>query len=94
MLRVISEKDIVVRTPHQCFGCLQSIQKGDPANRQTCTYEGKIYSIYMHTHCDAIIGEILIFNHMDSEELSEGCVTEYLREIEFSGSPLEYVLRD
>ena len=95
MVCVISEKDVIVRKPHQCFGCLQSIQKGDPANRQVCTDSGEIYSLYMHTYCDSVMYEMLSIYGMDNEELLiEGCVTEYLREIEFDGSPLEYVLRE
>lgn len=90
----ISEKEVKVRKDHQCLGCLKVIPKGTIANRQTNVDGGKIYSIYTHTYCNTIMSEMLGIYGMDSEELLiEGCVTEYLWDIAFKGTPLEYVLR-
>ena len=59
----ICEKDVRIRKPRNCFGCLRRLKAGDRGHIQTNTEEGKIYSITLCADCKTKIGEM----HCDDE---------------------------
>ncbi len=81
------------RKPHRRFGCLKIIPAGDSAHVQVNTDCGSVGSIYTHLHCGTIMAEIWDTDDMRGDDtLEEGCVTQYLRDIDFDGTPEEYVV--
>jgi len=88
MTDIIEEKDVKkTRKTHQCFGCLKTIPIGSPAHMQVFN-DGGIGRAYFHPACQEII------NIMDwgySDDITEGCVLEELRNVGFEGTPEEYV---
>ena len=75
------------RKPHKCFGCLRTIPKGSEAYLQVGCNSEIIHSFYLHTFCEKVI-ETLDWN---DDSLDEGCVWPILSDLEFSGTPEEYV---
>lgn len=47
----IKDKKVTVRKSRICFGCLRKINKGETANIQTNSEDGKIYSLTLCTEC-------------------------------------------
>lgn len=61
------DKDVTVRKARRCFGCCEMIEKGDRANIQTNTADGKIYDIILCGTCQ----EKLV-NYRYDDEFGEG----------------------
>jgi len=59
----INQKTVIVRKPRNCFGCLQKINKGESANIQTNSENGKIYSLTICPACQLKINQM----HHDDE---------------------------
>ena len=93
---VLSDHEVKkTRKAHVCFGCLKVIPVGSPAHVQVNTDCGKVGSIYTHSYCQKIMQEMWVENDMYGDEtFSEGDVTQYLREIDFTGTPEEYVEKE
>lgn len=87
---VLKNEDIKTRKPHQCFGCLKTIPKGSIAHVQVNNDGGTLNSIYTHPACEKIIREMAIDMHYD-DTYDEECVTQYLRDEGFEGTPEEYI---
>ena len=62
----ISDKDIVIRKPRKCFGCLRWMNKGDLGQTQTNVDDGRIYSITICEDCEVIVRK------MGHDEFGEG----------------------
>ncbi len=51
----ISEKNVRIRKPRKCFGCLRMMEKGDLGHTQTNTEDGRIYSVTVCEDCEIIV---------------------------------------
>ena len=87
---ILRDEDVKTRKDHRCFGCLEIIPKGSIAHVQVNTDAGYLGSIYTHRSCEKIMKEISR-DMYHGDTLEEGCVTEYLRDERFEGTPDEYV---
>ncbi len=52
MMNIIKDGMIKTRKEHKCHGCLEVIPKGTVIYSQTNVYDGKIYTLYMCSHCN------------------------------------------
>lgn len=52
MSTTIRHKNISIRKPRKCFGCLGMLEKGDYAYTQTNVAEGKIYTLTFCPTCE------------------------------------------
>lgn len=87
---VLRHEIIKTRKDHRCFGCLNIIPKGSMANIQVNNDGGTLNSLYSHLTCEKIINEMAIDMDYD-DTYDEGCVTQYLRDEGFEGTPEEYL---
>lgn len=69
-MRVISERTVKSRKQHPCVWCVEQIDAGTAAVRQTNKDNGEIYSIYFHPECRDAIS--LVPGWIEPEELPQG----------------------
>lgn len=88
MTKILRETIIKkTRKPHKCFGCMRTIPKGSEAYLQVgCNLE-TVHSFYLHTYCEKIIENY----DWSDDSLDEGCIWPILSDLDFNGSPQEFI---
>lgn len=67
----VSEKKVTIRKARKCFGCLRIINRGETANIQTNSEDGKIYNITICEKC-----QVIVSGSTSGFEFSEGELAE------------------
>lgn len=56
---LLKTKTVKARKVHHCMDChAEAVQPGQPYERQTCVYDGRIYDWISCVDCDAIMGAV------------------------------------
>jgi hypothetical protein len=77
---VLSDRNVVTRKSHMCFGCLRTFPKGMKMHYQTNIYDGSFCAIYSCPTCDALMKYL----EPSDEGYEEGFV-DY--ELSYKGAP-------
>lgn len=64
MIEVLTDKMVVTRKPHKCFGCVREIKKGERARYSVSVVDGEFGYAYLCEGCDEYIAEL---DHIDCE---------------------------
>lgn len=70
MIEILTRKLVITRKEHECFGCLQKIEKGVSAVSVRAQEDDQYINLHLHQNCNSIINQ----NKKDII-LSRGCVT-------------------
>jgi hypothetical protein len=58
MIETLTDKTVVTRKPHICFGCLREIKKGEKARYNVSVIDGHFGHAYLCEECDEYITEL------------------------------------
>ena len=73
MATILTNKTVVTRKPHKCWGCAEIYEKGSTMRYNTYADEGSMHSAYWCETCDHIIKNW--YNHWDLEDgIKEGSI--------------------
>jgi hypothetical protein len=72
-MREISRKMVKTRKPHQCFGCLRNIEKGERMEAVTVE-DGTTYTYYTCKTCTQLLSEFAEDFRNTDDLFEEGCI--------------------
>lgn len=72
MSEILSNKDVTIRKPHKCFGCLQIFEPGIKMRVQALKYDNRLYRLYTCEVCDYVMDK-----NYDGDDWPEGFMFEF-----------------
>lgn len=63
MLEVSKKQTVKTRKKHECYGCLEVIEKGVAAVNVRGKEDGHYRSFYLHVHCHVVAMKSKLFIH-------------------------------
>lgn len=77
MLDISGKRQVITRKSHECFGCLETINKGETAILISATEDNRYRSLYFHEECNRAMMKNKI--HQQEKGIYYGCVSEKQR---------------